>query len=207
MDSKVKILLIAIILSVLVLGCTTPSEKTVQNGNHVSVDYTLRDVNGKVLETSNATVARDNGIYNPSNPYANYSFVVGSNGVAIKGFDDAVRGMKINQTKTNITITPNDAYGDYNVSKVIITPLETVYSNTTNFSLYLNDTINYNDDYIYVAALGSNNSSAKIVPLSKISSLQPYTININANDTATLDYNHPLAGKTLVFDITVLDIK
>jgi FKBP-type peptidyl-prolyl cis-trans isomerase SlyD len=27
------------------------------------------------------------------------------------------------------------------------------------------------------------------------------------NDTVVLDFNHPLAGKTLVFDVTVLDVK
>jgi FKBP-type peptidyl-prolyl cis-trans isomerase SlyD len=26
-------------------------------------------------------------------------------------------------------------------------------------------------------------------------------------ETVTLDFNHPLAGKTLIFDVTVLDIR
>ncbi len=139
-------------------------------------------------------------------PYAPFSFVVGSNR-SIKGFDDAVLGMAVNDTKTNVTVTPDMAYGDYNASRVIVVPLETITGNETNFSLYQNETISFNDEYIYVAKVGSNNSTAMIVPLSKISAQQPYTININANDTATLDYNHPLAGKTLVFNITVLAIQ
>jgi FKBP-type peptidyl-prolyl cis-trans isomerase SlyD len=37
-------------------------------------------------------------------------------------------------------------------------------------------------------------------------SLFPRVTEVN-EDTVVLDFNHPLAGKTLVFDITVLDVK
>lgn len=207
MHGKVKLLLVAIILSTLVLGCTTPAEKTVKAGDTVSVDYTLRDSSGKVLETSNATVAKDNNMYDTANPYVPYSFVVGSN-TTISGFDEAVRGMALNQTKKNVTLTPDKAYGVYNASKVLTTPLETIKGNNTNFSLFVNQTFIYNDDYVFVAGVGPTNDTALVVPLSKIDTYGLYSIVPDlANKTATLDYNHPMAGKTLVFDITVVDIK
>jgi len=78
MDGKVKLVFMALILSALVMGCTSP-EKVVKAGDTVFVDYMLKDVNGNVLETSNATVAKANNIYDPANPYAPFSFVVGAN--------------------------------------------------------------------------------------------------------------------------------
>lgn len=206
MDGKVKVVFIAIILSALVLGCTSP-EKVVKAGDTVSVDYVGRYTNGTVFDTSNATIAKDSGIYNPARAYAPFSFVAGAN-TTIKGFDDAVIGMKANETKTNVTIPPEKAYGDYNASNLKTVPVETLSANNTNFSLYIGEIIAFNDEYVYIAAAEPANNTSKAVYMSRISPKAPYTINYNANnDTVTLDYNNPLAGRTLVFDITVVDIK
>lgn len=202
------ILLVAIILSALVLGCTSPSTKTVKAGDTVSIDYTCRLQNGSVFDTTNATIAQQAGIYNPAKAYVPLSFVVGSN-TTIKGFDDAVRGMSLNQTKANVTITPENGYGPYNNSAVMTVPLENITGITTNFSLYVDQMISYNDQLIYVVSAGpQNNTTAKVVPLGKISRVEPYSIKVNpANNTATVDYNYPWAGKTLVCDITLVDLK
>ncbi|HTY90366.1 MAG TPA: peptidylprolyl isomerase [Methanocella sp.] len=206
MESKIKLVFIAVILSALVLGCTS-SEKVVKTGDTVSVDYIGRYTNGTVFDTSNATVAQASGIYNPARAYAPFSFVVGAN-TTIKGFEDAVTGMKLNETKTNVTIPPEKAYGDYNASNVKTVPVETLTANNTNLSLYVGEIISFNDEYVYIAAAGPANNTSKVVYMSKISPKAPYSINYNPNnDTVTLDYNSPLAGKTLVFDITVVDIK
>ena len=200
MYGKAKILLITVILATLVLGCTAPAQKTVVSGSNVTVDYTLKDASGSLIQTTNATIAKEYNEYDPSFSYTPFSFIAGSNSV-IPGFDNAVLGMTVNQTKT-VNITPDQGYGYYNASKVVTVPLQTVVGNNTNFSLYLNQTIVYNEQYVYVAALGANNTTAQVVPLTG----QVYNITVNANNTATLDYNNPLAGKTLVFTITVLSI-
>ncbi len=203
MFGKWKVFVVAIVLSALVLGCATPAEKTVKAGDLVYVDYTLKDANGKVIETSNETVARTNDMYDPANPYAPYSFIVGSN-TTITGFDEAVRGMKANETKNNVTLPPDKAYGDYNASEVMTVPLETITGNNTNFSLFVNETILYNGDYIYVAGVGATNDTAKVLSLSNISTRGLYSIIPDLqNNTAKLDYNPPMAGKTLIFDITI----
>jgi peptidylprolyl isomerase len=207
MNGKVKVLLLAIILSTLVLGCTAPAEKTVKAGDTVSVEYVGKLTDGTVFDTSNATIAKESGIYNTARLYEPLSFVAGANGT-IKGFDEAVMGMRQNETKTNVTIPPEKAYGEYNASNVITAPLETLKGNNTNFSLYVGQDILYNDEYIYIVSVGATSDTARIVPLSRISPYAPYSINVNPdNTTATLNYNHPLAGRTLVFDITVVDIK
>lgn len=207
MDGKVKVLFVAIILSALVLGCTAPAENAVKAGDTVSVDYVGRLANGTVFDTSNATIAQESGNYNPARAYAPFSFVAGSN-TTIKGFDEAVMGMKVNETKTNVTIPPEKAYGQYNASDIKTVPVETLTANNTNFSLYVGEVISFNNEYVYIAAVGPTNNTSKVLYMSRIAPPLPQTITYNAgNDTATLDYNNPLAGKTLVFDIRVVGIK
>jgi len=176
MQGKVKLLLIAIILSVLVLGCTTPAEKVVKSNDWVSVDYTGRYVNGTVFDTSNATIANQSGVYNPGRIYSPIQFQVDQPGM-IQGFNDAVLGMKVNETKYNVTIPPEKAYGEYNQSYVIVTPLQN--SNATDYKDYVGQVISF------------NGRDAKLLAIDAV------------NNTMTLDYNNPMAGKTLVFDITV----
>ncbi|HTX43349.1 MAG TPA: FKBP-type peptidyl-prolyl cis-trans isomerase [Methanocella sp.] len=201
MLGKWKVLLAALILSALVLGCT--AEKTVRPGNTVTIDYTGKYVNGTVFETTNTTVAKENNIYSDSKQYAPFSFVVGSGGALIKAFDDQVRGMKVNETK-NITVTPGDGFGEYDASNVATVPLGTLKANNTNMSLYVGQPIYYNDEYIYVVSAGPDNRTARIIKLNRT----PYSVMVNAdNSTATLDFNNPLAGKSLYYEITVLEIK
>ncbi|HTY89895.1 MAG TPA: peptidylprolyl isomerase, partial [Methanocella sp.] len=141
----------------------------------VYVDYTLKDPSGTVIETTNSTVAKEAGIFNVGTQYVPLSFIVGS-GMMIPGFDQAVVGMKINDTK-NVTLTPAQAYGDYNQSLVVTVPLKKY--NASDFTQYVGQMITFNGE------------NAKLIGIDA------------ANNTVTLDYNHPMAGKTLVFDITL----
>lgn len=179
MNGKVKVLLIVIILSSLVLGCTTPAEKTVQSGDWVSVDYTGRYTNGTVFDTSNATIANASGIVNPGRIYEPIVFQVDKPGM-IQGFNDAVIGMKVNETRLNVTIPPEKAYGEYNQSYVVTTQLKN--ANASDYKDYIGQGITF------------NGVDTKLVAIDV------------ANNTMTLDYNNPMAGKTLVFDITVAAI-
>ena len=71
---------------------------TAEKGDHVAVDYwgTLED--GTQFDTSEGRGVLE--------------FDVGA-GQMIKGFDDAVLGMKTNETKI-VTISPKDGYGEKN---------------------------------------------------------------------------------------------
>lgn len=205
MDNKIKVLFVAIALSALVLGCT--GRDTVKAGDTVSVDYVGRYTNGTVFDTSNATIAQESGIYNPARSYTPYSFVAGAN-ATIKGFDEAVIGMELNQTKTGVTIPPEKAYGAYNASNVKTVPVETLTLNGTNLGLYVGEVVIIDGEYVYIAAAGATANTTKAVFMSKVSPQVPYSLTYNANnDTVTMDYNPRMAGKTLVFDITVVDIK
>lgn len=180
-------IMIAVLLVVsisMIAGCAGTTEKIVKTGDNVSVDYTGWYDNGTIFDTSNATVAQQAGMFEQGKAYVPISFIVGS-GATITGFDNAVIGMKINETK-NVTLTPDQAYGAYNSSLILPVPLSVLKQ--ANITPVVNQTLYYNlqavrVDHIVDNATDMNNSSVYI------------------------DFNNVMAGKTLHFSITVRDIQ
>lgn len=185
MKSRILGLALLIGVAVLLASCSQPTSTTntssgiVQAGDTVSVDYVGSFTNGTVFDSS--------AIHGPLN------ITVGSHQV-IPGFENALLGMKVNQTKT-ITLPPAQAYGEYNASRVVTVPL-------ANFG---QDPSNYTGRYITVTTATGQPLQAKVVSVNETASVANQTNQTNATPgTVTLDLNHPLAGKTLVFNITVL---
>jgi FKBP-type peptidyl-prolyl cis-trans isomerase 2 len=180
-------------LSVLILGsvifgsgCTgtgngntsgTVENWVVKAGDTIQVDYIGKLENGTVFDTSREDVAKQAGIYVNSRTYAPLTFVVGS-GQMIKGFDNGVIGMKVGEEKT-IKIPPEEAYGEYDKSKVQAFPIKDLnLTEVPKVGQVFGD--EYGNQYKVIAV----------------------------NDThVTLDANNKLAGKTLVFDIKLISIK
>ncbi|MGC9324381.1 MAG: FKBP-type peptidyl-prolyl cis-trans isomerase [Desulfomonilia bacterium] len=107
-------------------------------------------------------------------------FTIGANEV-IQGFEDATIGMSVGEMKT-ISIEPSNAYGVYNEDLVIDMPVE-----------YFPEDI--------VAEIGM---LLKIIDHDGHE--VPVVVTDILDDSIRLDANHPLAGKTLIFDIEILDI-
>ncbi|MEP6682850.1 MAG: peptidylprolyl isomerase [Parafilimonas sp.] len=108
-------------------------------------------------------------------------FEVGS-GMVIKGFDDGVTGMSVGHKKT-ISIPAEDAYGQRNQEMVIEFPLA-----------------NFPPDIKAEVGMTLNMHSENGEEL-------PVVITEVNDDAVVLDANHPLAGKDLIFDIELVDIK
>lgn len=180
MNGMKKLLLaVLVVLSLaLIAGCTGQTDKKVTTNENVTVDYTGWLDDGTVFDTSNATVAQQAGIYNPLQPYEPISFVTGS-GDVIEGFDSAVTGMKIGESK-EFNLTPEQAYGAYNTSLISPIPMKVLTDN--NITPEVNATLYYGTMPVRV-------------------------VSIPNNTTVMIDFNHPLAGKALHFRITVLDIQ
>jgi peptidylprolyl isomerase len=97
-------------------------------------------------------------------------------GQMIKGFDSGVIGMKVGEKKI-VTIPPEQAYGLVDESRII-----TIDKNS--FSDF---------DQMKVGLIVSSGAHTGKI--------------IEKNDTnAIIDFNHELAGKTLVFEITLISI-
>jgi peptidylprolyl isomerase len=108
-------------------------------------------------------------------------FTVGA-GQMIKGFDDAMPGMSTGEKKT-ISILPDDAYGEKNNEAIIEFPKKNV---PPDMPLEVGMQLELRDE----------NS-------------QPFPVTIIEikDNVIILDANHALAGKELVFDIELVEIK
>jgi FKBP-type peptidyl-prolyl cis-trans isomerase 2 len=105
--------------------------------------------------------------------------VIGS-GQLISGFETALIGMKT-EDKKSIIIESKDAYGEYNKNAVQLVPL-------TSFP----------DDFVAV--------EGNTVQGSKDEQVFTAIILEATEDNVTLDFNHPLAGKNLNFDIEIVSV-
>ena len=138
-----------------------------ENGNTVSVHYVGTFPDGTEFDSSHARGET-------------MSFTVGS-GQLIAGFDQAVNGMTVGETK-NITLSPAEAYGDVQEG------LTTTVSQTA-----------FPTDYNFVVGqqvMGQNETGAPVVA----------TISEVLDNEVVLDMNHPMAGKTLNFSIELISI-
>ncbi|MDE1851303.1 MAG: peptidylprolyl isomerase [Candidatus Micrarchaeota archaeon] len=159
----------AVVIAVAVIGVAYwvlfASVPTVVSGDTVSVYY--------VGSFTNGTVFNSNVGGQP------LQFTVGS-GQVISGFDSAVLGMKLNEEK-NITLAPDQAYGQVNPQLVMSMPLSSFPSKNVSVGMSVQGSANGQQEVGYVIAVNSTN--------------------------VTVDFNPPLAGKTLAFSIKVVGIQ
>lgn len=107
-------------------------------------------------------------------------FEVGA-GQVIPGFDKAVIGMKVEDTKM-FTIPADEAYGEMKEELVYQVPKNAIPES-------LNPAPGQR--------LVSNLEDGRQIPV---------TVTEVTEETITLDANHPLAGKDLTFDITIVSV-
>jgi len=122
----------------------------------------------------------DGTVFDSSDTHGALKFTVGK-GMVIPGFEEAVVGMKLGETKT-VTIPPEKGYGPHKDELLIkidrneIPPdLEPVVGQRVEFS--------------------------------KDKQRLQLTVVEATDDAVTFDANHPLAGKTLVFELLLLEIE
>lgn len=85
------------------------SAVSAQNGDTVSVHYVGKFPGGKVFDTSMKAEAEKAGLFSPARDYKPLQVVLGHHQV-IAGFEEAIVGMKVNETK-EVTLPPEKAYG------------------------------------------------------------------------------------------------
>jgi len=140
---------------------------TVKNGDRVKVHYigTLNDGN----EFDNSYKRGET-----------LSFEAGS-GQMIKGFDEAIMGMKIGDKK-NVNIPYTDAYGEHDPNGLITVAKE-----------------NFPPDFKAVEGELIQGRSESGQPMNAL------VVEVQENDII-LDLNHPLAGQDLNFEIELVEI-
>jgi len=138
----------------------------VKKGSRVKLIYTGKLKDGTIFETNVGNTPLE--------------FTVGK-GKVIKGFENAVMGMKAGETKT-VTIKPADAYGSKDSS------LQWVVASA---ELPAGTVLELDREIAFKRPAGD-------VVEGRISKIE--------GDQVSIDGNHPLAGRNLTFEIKVVDV-
>lgn len=153
---------------------------TIELGDRVELEYVGRFENGGVFATSDGDIAREHGLTDDpeSSAVGPLVFTVGS-GEVIEGLSEAVVGMEASEAQT-VTVPPAKAYGDHDPERVREYNLET-------FEAMVGEPPRVG---LHVEAQNGLHGDVTAV----------------TNDSVQVDFNHELAGKTLVFDLRVLSV-
>ena len=167
-----KVLSLAALMAACVLAIAAPAaektkdDRTIKDGMMVSVEYTLKGTDGKVIETSKGKEP--------------IKYVHGQK-MMIPGLEKELTGMKVGGEK-QVTVKPEDAYGPVNKNAFQEVPKEKLPPNGLKVG----------------AILAAKSPEGQVVPM-RVHEIKEKTV--------VMDMNHPMAGKTLVFDIKVVDIQ
>lgn len=158
--------LIPALVGFLITGCDFfKAKKRIENGSRVSVEYTLSDSNGEVIESNKGK--------------APLEYTQGQ-GEIIPGLEKELMGMAVGDEK-KINIKPEDAYGPVDPAAFRELPREGIPEEGLKVG-------------------------AQLVVRTPDGQSFPVRVHEVKEKTVVLDMNHPLAGKTLSFDVKVLSI-
>jgi FKBP-type peptidyl-prolyl cis-trans isomerase SlyD len=140
--------------------------QAVKDGSLVSIEYTLTDDSGKVLDTN---VGKEPLTY------------IQGGGQIVPGLEKELTGLKVGDEK-KVTVKPEEGYGAVDAKLFQELPKE-----------------NFPPEALKAGAM--------LMVKSKEGGTHPIRVAEVKEKTVLVDLNHPLAGKTLKFDVKVKDIK
>ncbi len=159
-------MLVILLLVSNITAQTAKVDSVVQKGSVVSLEYTLSDDEGTVIES------------NKGKKPLKYTH---GQGQIIPGLEKELLGMKVDGEK-NIRVKPEEAYGPVNPKAFQEISREKLPPGALKVG----------------ALLQTRNAQGQLL------SVRVREIN---EKTVVIDFNHPLAGKTLLFDIKILSIE
>lgn len=135
--------------------------------------------NGDLVKVKYDGKLKDGSTFSSSQEGEPLQFKIGDNNL-IPAFEDAVIGMDLNESKT-IEVPCKDAFGDYRDDLVL-----TVYKSQfpPDLEPKVGESVELKREEVSFTARITN----------------------VADETITLDANHPLAGEDLIFDIELVEI-
>ena len=131
----------------------------------VSLNYELSDLKGKVIEKTQAPITYLHGGYDGIFPLV----------------EVALQGKSIGD-KCNVTLKPDDAFGEYEKAMVRTEP-KSLFPENISVGMQFEGAIEGSDDYTV------------------------YTVTEIQGEKIVVDGNHPLAGQTLVFSGIVTGVR
>ena len=149
----------------------------IKNGDFVLIDYTLKvKETGETVGTTDEKVAKETKLFRGEEHYEPYFVIVGEGWVP-KGLDEALTTLDVGKSST-IELPPDKAYGARDPKKVRLVPLRKFTA----------------DGVSPVPGLQLNVDG------------KPAQIRAVGAGRVQVDYNHPFAGRTLIYDTTIRKI-
>ncbi len=147
-----------------------------KDGDFVNIEFTGKIKDtDEVFDTTSEEMAKIAGIYNQKASYGPVPITVGANQV-IPGLEDAIKEMSVGEKK-KVEVTPERAFGERNSELVKLIPMSVFKGNQINPSP--GRVVNFNG-------------------------LQGKILTIDGG-RVKVDFNHPLAGKTIEYEIEIKD--
>ena len=149
-----------------------------EDGAIIHVDYDLfSGETGDLIETTREEIAKEHEMHQEGRNYSPMVCVVGT-GNLIAGFEAALKDAKVGK-EVEVEIAPADAYGEKDASLVETISIDKLRRAVQDpNSLYLGAPVNINGRQGYLSYLAAGR--------------------------ARIDYNHPMAGKTLKYVFTII---
>ncbi len=149
-----------------------------EDGAIIHVDYDLfSGETGDLIETTREEIAKEYEMHQEGRNYTPMVCIVGT-GNLIAGFEAALKDAKVGK-EVEVEIAPADAYGEKDASLVETISIDKLRRAVQDpNSLYLGAPVNINGRQGYLSYLAAGR--------------------------ARIDYNHPMAGKTLKYVFTVI---
>jgi len=142
------------------------NDYVVKDGMLVSMEYTLKGTDGKVIDSNKGREP--------------LKYIHGQKSM-IPGLEKELTGMKVGSEK-NVTVKPEDAYGPVNPAAVQEIPKDKIPPNA-----------------LKVGAVLQGQDGQGHPMLARIKEIKEKAV--------IIDMNHPMAGKTLVFNVKIVDIQ
>ena len=142
------------------------------------VPMTISD--GKIISIEYTLTLEDKKVIDTNVGKNPLTFTQGSHQI-IPGLEAELEGMKTGDTK-QVTVSPEKGYGQVNPQAVQEVPIDKIPPDGRKVGMQLQ---------------GKDDQGR--VHISRVAEIKEKVI--------VLDFNHPLAGKTLYFDVKILDIK
>ena len=146
-----------------------------QKGDFIKVNYIGRLESGEIFDLTEEEIAKKEKLYNEKMRYGPVPVVLGE-GFLVKGLEDAIEHMKIGERK-NVKVQPKDGFGERNPQMLKIV-------NEKEFEKQ-----------------NLNPKPGMIVDFGGIKG----RIQSNASGRVTIDFNNPLAGKVLDYEVEIVE--
>jgi len=146
----------------------------VKEGDFIRIDYVGKiSESGEIFDLTRESVAKEKGIYNPNLTYKPVPIIVGANFV-VKGLEKKLKEMKVGERK-KIIVKPEEAFGNRSLKLIRLIPLSEFKRQKTDPYPGMIVTI--------------NNIRGRVLSVT--------------GGRVRVDFNHPLSGKTLEYDVEI----